>query len=327
MTTASLYSHKKPDHVRILDISRDLDQVANLIEMCFPIHLDQDGQTYIREMRKTAREFRLMGWLSTLSAMGSEQAPGFVYEESGQIIGNLSLIPFQQRERRFHMIANVAVHPDHRRRGIARALTKRALAYIRRTSEPWVWLQVRDDNPAAINLYHSVGFIEQVVRTNWRIRPVELQTGQVRAELKYCLRRRRRADWERQQQWLADAYPSSIRWNLPVDFHRFSPGPLQVISNFLDGNRFKHWSVESAGDCRGTITWQKTNSFANNLWLAFPEHINGDLLTKALHDVCKRLSGMHPLSINYPYGRFKPLFEALGFQHFRSLIWMRLKIR
>ena len=161
------------DRIRSLDISSDLDQVADLIEMCFPISHDPDGQTYIREMRKAAREMRLFGWLSTLAEMGSTKSAGFVWEDSGEIIGNLSLIPFQNDGRRIHLIANVAVHPDHRRKGIARALTQHALAYLRRRGDPAAWLQVREDNPAAITLYRSVGFKEQAIRTTWRIRPMD----------------------------------------------------------------------------------------------------------------------------------------------------------
>ena len=73
-------------HIRKLDLSRDLDNVADLIEGCFPIHLDHDGQTYIKEMRKAARDMQLRGWLSKLVSMGSINASGFVCEKDEKII-------------------------------------------------------------------------------------------------------------------------------------------------------------------------------------------------------------------------------------------------
>ncbi len=94
MIAASLSA--KSDHIRKMNLSQDLDPVADLIEMCFPIHLDKDGQQYIHEMRQAAREMRMASWLSALADVGNIKASGFVWEEDERIIGNLSLIPFKQ---------------------------------------------------------------------------------------------------------------------------------------------------------------------------------------------------------------------------------------
>jgi len=158
-------------HIRRFDLTRDLDPVADLIELCFPIHLDPDGKAYIDEMRKIAWEMRLMGRLVGFSDQYPAKNSGFVWEENGQIIGNLSLIPSTKGGRRVVVIANVAVHPDHRRRGIAHELTQRALQTLRQQGETEAWLQVRDDNPPAIQLYRRSGFSEQALRTTWRICP------------------------------------------------------------------------------------------------------------------------------------------------------------
>lgn len=326
MMAASLPNIENSNPIRKLELLKDLDRVADLIEICFPIHLDQDGRTYVREMRKAARDMRLMGWLSNLAEMGIGKASGFVWEEGNQIIGNLSLIPFQMDGHRMHLIANVAVHPNYRRRGIARALTARTLAYLRQQNERQVWLQVRDDNPAAVNLYRSIGFADQVARTTWRIRPFEFRTAITSNPSDHMIRRRRISDWESQQRWLENAYPFTIRWNLPVDFRHFAPGTLQGVTNFLDGVSLRHWAFDVTGECQGAITWQKTTSFANNLWLAFPEETEDETLPTALDFIRKRLSSKHPLSIDYPTGRFQTHFEALGFENFHTLIWMRLML-
>ena len=68
-------------------------------------------------------------------------------------------------------IANVAVHPNHRRRGIARTLVTAAIeqgcALTRLT------LEVRASNVAAIALYESLGFVKDGVRPRFYAHPTE----------------------------------------------------------------------------------------------------------------------------------------------------------
>lgn len=315
-----------PTYIRTLDLERDLGEVADLIELCFPLHLDPDGQSYVKEMRKSARDMRLLGWLGNLAEMGTSKVAGFVWEQDGHIIGNLSLIPFNFGGHYFHMIANVAVHPNHRGRGIAHQLTQNALAYLRRRNERQTWLQVRDDNPAAIRLYRSFGFEDRAVRTSWRIRPKDIQVSKKNLDERLHIRRRRKDDWEHQKAWLAQIYPIELRWNLPVNFQRFSPGFFQTAVNVLDGVFLKHWAVERHHKLEGVITWQKTSNFTNNVWMALSEETEGETLAGALADIRKRISGRHPITVDYPNERCKGQFEDLGFIPFRTLIWMACKL-
>lgn len=309
--------------VRKLNLATDLNQVADLVEMCFPIHLDPDGQMYVREMRKTARQMQVLSFvLDLIDAQGSKAA-GFVWEEDGRVIGNLSLIPFQKDHQRIHLIANVAVHPDHRRRGIARALTERAVGYLSRQNEPSVWLQVSEENEAAIHLYRSIGFEDQVTRTTWRIRPFEFQREIVPPLRNARVIRWGKTCWDAQQCWLEANYPGLMRWNLQVNFSQFNPGWMRQFLNILEGIRLKHWVVKSGDQCAGVLTWQKTNSYANNLWLAFPAETEEETLPKGLEIAMRQLPSRHPISIDYPVGRFEAQFKALGFTQFRTLIWMR----
>ena len=314
------------NHIRTLDLRRDLGKVADLIEVCFPLHLDPDGQSYVKEMRKSARDMHLMGWLGQLVELGNKKATGFVWEEDGRIIGNLSLIPFKFNNHRFHMIANVAVHPEHREQGIARSLTQCALAYLRRINERRAWLQVRDDNLAAIHLYRSFGFVGRAVRTSWRIRPKDINMSKKNPDIHILIRYRHKSDWNLQKTLLAKNYPVELRWNLPVNFQRFSPGFFQTTVNVLDGLFLKHWAVERDSKLEGVITWQKTSSFTNNLWLALPEETEGETLPRALVNICKKISGRHPITVDYPNARCKTQFENLGFIPFRTLIWMECKL-
>ena len=62
-------------------------------------------------------------------------------------------------------IANIAVHPDWRRRGIAQAMMERSLSEA--AGCRWVGLEVRDGNDAARRLYEKLGFQERGVRERY----------------------------------------------------------------------------------------------------------------------------------------------------------------
>lgn len=64
-------------------------------------------------------------------------------------------------------LLNLAVHPRHRRRGIARALLTAGLEQARAQGAAMVWLEVRPSNNAALALYHSFGFEEIGIRPGY----------------------------------------------------------------------------------------------------------------------------------------------------------------
>ena len=64
-------------------------------------------------------------------------------------------------------LLNLAVHPDQRRRGIARSLLTAALDKARAQGTAVVWLEVRPSNAAALALYHSFGFKEIGIRPGY----------------------------------------------------------------------------------------------------------------------------------------------------------------
>lgn len=68
-------------------------------------------------------------------------------------------------------IANVAVHPAHRRRGVARALVASAIRQGLSLSR--LTLEVRASNAAAISLYESFGFVNDGIRPRFYAHPAE----------------------------------------------------------------------------------------------------------------------------------------------------------
>ena len=62
---------------------------------------------------------------------------------------------------------NIAVSPDHQRRGLGRALLEHLISELENRAVTTLWLEVRASNQAAIALYESLGFNEATVRRNY----------------------------------------------------------------------------------------------------------------------------------------------------------------
>ena len=70
-------------------------------------------------------------------------------------------------------ITNIAVHPDHRRKGYGAAITRALLRHAKDARLESVSLEVRASNTAAIALYESFGFTERGRRRNYYDLPKE----------------------------------------------------------------------------------------------------------------------------------------------------------
>jgi ribosomal-protein-alanine N-acetyltransferase len=78
----------------------------------------------------------------------------YVVREDGRLIGYICLWEVADEVH----ITNVAVHPDLRRRGVARSLLSAVLDDARQRKLRLVVLEVRPSNAEALGLYESFGF-------------------------------------------------------------------------------------------------------------------------------------------------------------------------
>ena len=318
-TTLLTSKHK---NLRPFDTRRDLMSAADLIELCFAESLSVDGRRYLQKMRAAAKAQASSHFAALTATRASLPLAGFVWEEDDQLVGNLSLIPFFYRGRRINLIANVSVHPDYRRRGIAKALTHEALDKSRRRRIPEVWLQVREDNPGACELYAGMGFMAQGRRSTWNVNPKCLR-GKIPPESRVTIRSARH--WDQQTKWLLENYPVSMRWHFPLNLQAMRPGLLGLAYRFFSEVRVLQWAARERDLLLGVLTWQASHAHADYLWLAAAPETE-DVTIRTIMPFIKGESLLRrPLSLDYPAGRAEAALHDVGFEFQHTLIWMKVK--
>jgi ribosomal protein S18 acetylase RimI-like enzyme len=318
------------NHLRQLDARRDLAAVADLVELCFNDTLDPEGRNYLKQMRQAAQHAALVGWATSLYPESSMPPSGLVWEEksaedgSQRLVGNLSLIPINLQGKRAYLIANVAVHPDFRGRGIGRALTMAGLEQAQKRGAPAVWLQVRHDNPSAIHIYERVGFQERARRSTW------LTTGQIPPNGTVpglSIIRRQTSHWEQQKSWLGALYPAELSWHMPLDWKAMSPDLGGTLYRFLSWYYPRHWAALHHRHLSGLLSYTRSSGSADNLWLATPPEVDETTLIGLLIAARRSAPRNRPLSLNLPAGIAAQALQQAGFSTHQTLIWMvhRLK--
>jgi ribosomal protein S18 acetylase RimI-like enzyme len=321
MAVISIPTHAS-QHIRRLDVRKDLPAVADLIESCFANTMDADGWVYLRQLRRAAREAAWLDWIPGATEVPVISLSGFVWVEDGTLVGNLSLIPLVKNHRRVYLIANVAVHPDFRRRGIARALTEAALQEIRQKNGPEAWLQVRQENTGAYQLYHSLGFEERAVRSSWLAQPGDRETSEPNVGALF-IGNRQYADWYWQQRWLEVDYPPEVAWNLPIRLADFEPGLMNSFDRWMSGKRIRHWAARGSTELAGVLTWESALGASDHLWLAAKPGLEADIVQLLAPRALKELPRRRPVTLNYPTGKAEHALRAAGFNVQQVLIWMQ----
>ncbi len=311
-----------PGKIRPLNLLRDLRPVADLVELCFQDTMDEDGRTYVRQMRRASQDKNFLRWASLKIESVSMPLSGYVWEKDGRIVGNVSLIPFRRGNQKIYLIANVAVHPEYRRQGIARALTLRARTHARQAGAAEIWLHVRDDNLGALRLYESLGFVERARRASWRPQgqPSKLDAPSKKIQIVS----RRPAYWKRQYEWLQQNYPEIILWYHYPDWRIFGAGMWQRLRRLFSETEVRQWAALKNGELQAVLSWQPAarRRLHAPLWLAAPVHADADALRALLLYVRWELA-RDSLNLDYPDGKNEDALRAAGFQRRHTLVWMR----
>lgn len=117
------------------------------------------------------REAFPVPWSERAFRMVMRRDPGavLVAERSGRVAGYAALwVGADEAE-----LADLAVAPEHRRRGVGRTLLRACLGEAAARGASEVFLQVRESNGPARSLYREAGFREAGRRTGYYRAPAE----------------------------------------------------------------------------------------------------------------------------------------------------------
>ena len=316
-----------PSQLRPFDVRKDLDAVANLVETCFADTLDEDGRRYVNHMHAASRNPGYLRWALAVAENAPMPFSGFVWESNGYLAANLNLIPYRYQGKRCYLIANVAVDPAYRRKGIAKTLTNAAINHARKRSIDELWLHVRSENAAALDLYQSLGFTEQARRTTWEIKPTtgKKSASQFSVEASGIkIARPQVRYWDQYRRWLGSIYPPEFTWHQPFHLSALQPGFIGSLYRFFTGSHIKEWVAQQGQRHIGLLAWQPNTRHADHLWLASTPEDEGRVIAGLMPGIYRQLADRRRLLLDYPAGRaILPLHEA-GFHIQQTLIWMRL---
>ncbi len=310
-------------HARWIDITKDLNSVADLLAVAFADRLDADGEAALRQLRRIARSRSAQRTYRSSEIPGSPLY-GFVWEEDGRIVGNVSLIPLETKPKQY-LIVNVAVHPLYRRRGIARVLMERTLAYARQKHVGALWLQVETQNQGAIALYRDLGFKALDTVTVWDADPRQHPeiTAVAAPRLRVRAGRVRRSEWAQQRAWLEATYPADRVWHFPCRrWDMLAPTWKGMLMRLLTPPSPPQWVARRAGALVGAAIWLPRPSGAMDaVMLAAPPNIAAPDLAVLLAPLRKR--ARRPLRAELPQGFLADALTFAGFQPNRHLLWMK----
>lgn len=306
--------------LRRTDPRRDLAGVARLVQTAFAGQLDASGQRMLRDMRWLGRTGWL-GWLLGRAFLPAGATPdGFVWLESGRVVGNLSLLPVEGDSRRW-VIANVAVDPDQRRRGIGRSLVQAGIDLARQRRAETVVLQVDRSNQGARQLYLSLGFRVTSTRTNW-IRPRGLPRP--RSIALEGMRPRGYPEWREQWELGRRVLPDGFWWPFLPDERLFRGSSVSAAIG-MDWTR--HWLWKPQEVLQASISaYARLTSGFRFLLIVAPEHrgrVEKAMLARALRELPEGSGG----TLEYAAGETEPELWELGFRPDRSLTWMALDLQ
>jgi len=311
--------------LRPINSSRDIVSVAALVEQAFADDMDAAGRKAMREMRWMGQWF---GWMDFFATPGQGALPGFVWIESGRIVGNVTVRRLSSFGHGW-MIGNVAVDPVWRRRGIARQLMQAAINLAREQDADWISLQVRSDNASAHDLYRSLGF-EDVGETIYFDRAQFAPTSEPPQPIEGRLRAARPYDAERIYTLAQASVPDSVRWAEPVYRSSFDLSAERRVTNWLT-NTQQVWRVIEVGDQLWGAALAEVNRRSRQgklfLWVvpARAGRIEQVLVDSVLAEI---KTPVQQMTARVPGSQVasRVALATRGFQQVRALTHMRLTI-
>jgi ribosomal protein S18 acetylase RimI-like enzyme len=318
--------------LRPINLRRDSRQIWQLLDHVFGPTLDAEG-------RRILDQNLAMSYPPTMVVQISQAAgglvPGFVWEEENRIVGNISLLGTKVEGR--YLIANVAVHPSQRRRGIGRALVREVVKYVQGRGGRSLWLQVESTNESARHLYERLGFTTAGNVTTWdlshgRLRQLGPAAGpETPRRGSFSIRPLRRDEWRAAYTLDRASLDVALNWPEPSDREAYKQGLWRWLADFLNGRRWECWVVSDRDNrLAGMVTisseWFRPHQLTLRVSPAWRGQLERPLLTKAL----RRLSYLQPREARMDHPEddlaVNGLLREANFRARRTLTIMKLQL-
>lgn len=327
MTAQLILPAQPTEGLQKLDVACHLAGVAELLALCFSGEVDDGWRSAVRELQVLSHVAPLLKLLLWFTPEQNILTNGFVWVEDGRVVGNVSTQPSETQNSTW-MIANVAVHPECRRRGLARQMMNATLEYIRKQGGRAVILQVDDENLGAFDLYRQLGFAHLTTRRQWS-RPSRSFVPALEPS-RFDIRLRSDREWLEQLNLAELAHPYGLAWNRPLSLNEFKLNGWRRAQMFFNSEADEHWLATTEREqVAGSLVVLTGRPEGDRLILmahpAFRGHVERALLVRGL-----RRLGARPWStrIEHPADDVyvSDLLRDFGFNVTRTLRWMRLNL-
>lgn len=325
--------------LRPMEPLKDLRGVADLIEEAFANDLDRSGQSALRELRWLSYLKPILWWMVVFGSDHDDFLSGFVWEENGKIVGNITVNRAAPGSRRW-LISNVAVAKNYRGRGIARRLMYAGLELVREYRGTSVSLQVRADNATARHLYESLNFKEISGSTYLRLKRVPKvdlqQLPSLPREITLRPRRLDSTDARQVYQLASAAVPPEVQKEWPLRQSRFRlDNQNQLFSNFfynlMGSGAAARWVLENGQSFVASINIQpgvfgKPHNIELIVHPSWRGYLEKPLIGRALNYLYQwHNSGV---AVKHPtdHGEAIEAYNSFGFEEEQTLLWMKQEL-
>jgi ribosomal protein S18 acetylase RimI-like enzyme len=322
------------DGVRPVNLKTDLAPLADLIELAFADSMDSSGRAAVREMRALSRFGTGLSMLAGMNDLVQGIGLGYVSIQEGKLVGNVSIYPsnMSASEGQVWIIANVAVHPDYRGRGIARQLMQASMQTIqergtRRGKPPTAILQVEEENVAACTLYDSLGFVTEGTWRHWRRSgnariPAPLENSPV------YITRRRRGEWRAEYILAQRLRPYGMGWQRPLHKRLFRRTLSSYLNDIINMRSIERLVIHSEDERAIRASMWIERAFAASsvqlMLMADPDY-QGIYDEALINLAARRYGGRTPITMEHPADDAitSALLERYHFHVQRTLVHMR----
>lgn len=320
--------------MRPINLRSDLAPLADLIELVFADSMDTSGRAALREMRMMSHLGAGLNVISRLNEMALGINMGYVWVEDDKLVGNVSVYPAHWHSAlgSAWIIANVGVHPNYQRRGIAKHLMRGSMEMIQQRGGDTAILQVDYTNNAAQNLYRQLGFVEERAWSLWR-RPAGSRMPMMHDTQNVYIAHRRRSEWRTEYELARQVRPvaqGGIGWLRPLHPSLFRPNFTRWLNNSLNLRSVERLVIRSEDEAEILASLWIENGFASSARMTLmvaPEYTGQ--YDQALLSTAVRRYGAEPLAIEHPHDEAatNQLLERYRFHRQRTVVHMRWNAR